>query len=148
MQLGRHSLRTISPAFLLAGLIALAGNAAAAPAPLVFFDIAGPQKARLQDFYGHVFGWKIGPAGAIGPENTGGLAGSLRQDPAQKILYLGVPDVTAALAAVQEEGGRVVQPRFVVPGVVILGLFTDPAGNAMGLVEIRDGKPVVPPFGK
>jgi hypothetical protein len=32
-----------------------------------------------------------------------------------------------------------------VPGVVILALFTDPAGNRMGLVELADGKPIVPP---
>jgi hypothetical protein len=34
----------------------------------------------------------------------------------------------------------------VVPGVVILGLFTDPAGNRMGVVELGpDGAPKVPP---
>ena len=115
-----------------------------APAPIVYFDIAGPDLARLRSFYGAAFGWKIGPSGLIGRDSTGVVDGTLRQDPAQKILYLGVPDVTAALAAVTAEGGKVVQPRFVVPGVVILGLFTDPAGNPMGLVEIKDGKPVIP----
>jgi hypothetical protein len=35
-------------------------------------------------------------------------------------------------------------PRFEVKGVVVIGLFTDPAGNTMGLVEMKDGKPVVP----
>jgi hypothetical protein len=29
--------------------------------------------------------------------------------------------------------------------VVILGLFRDPAGARMGLVEAKDGKPIVPP---
>ena len=115
------------------------------PAPIVFFDIAGPDAAKLRSFYAAAFGWKIGPSGLIGRDSTGVLDGTLRQDPAQKILYLGVPDVAAALAAVTAEGGKVVQPRFVVPGVVILGLFTDPAGNPMGVVEIKDGKPIVPP---
>lgn len=124
---------------------ALAADRPSTPAPIVFFDIAGPDAAKLRSFYGAAFGWRIGPSGLIGRDSTGVLDGTLRQDPAQKILYLGVPDVTAALAAVTAEGGKVVQPRFVVPGVVILGLFTDPAGNAMGLVEIKDGKPIVPP---
>jgi hypothetical protein len=32
-----------------------------------------------------------------------------------------------------------------VPGVVILGLFNDPAGNRMGLVEMgADGKAKIP----
>jgi len=128
-----------------AGSAAAADHPPPAPAPIVFFDIAGPDAAKLKSFYGATFGWKIGPSGLIGRDSTGVLDGTLRQDPAQKILYLGVPDVTVALAAVTAEGGKVVQPRFVVPGVVILGLFTDPAGNPMGLVEMKDGKPVIPP---
>ena len=131
--------------------LAFAGRAAMAahrppppPAPIVFFDIAGPDLAKLRSFYGETFGWKVGPSGLVGKDSTGVLDGTLRQDPSQKILYLGVPDVSAALRAVTAAGGKVIQPRFVVPGVVILGLFTDPAGNAMGLVEIKDGKPIVP----
>ena len=30
--------------------------------------------------------------------------------------------------------------RVVLRGVVILGLFKDPAGNLLGLVEMKDGK--------
>lgn len=116
-----------------------------APAPLVYFDIAGPDMAKLRSFYGGVFGWKIGPSGLIGRDSTGVLDGTLRPDPAEKMLYLGVPDVTAALKAVAEAGGTIDQSRFVVPGVVILGLFHDPAGNRMGVVEMKDGKPIVPP---
>jgi predicted enzyme related to lactoylglutathione lyase len=41
-----------------------------------------------------------------------------------------------------------VAPRFEVPGVVVLGLFTDPAGNSMGLVEMQDGKPKIPKAAK
>jgi predicted enzyme related to lactoylglutathione lyase len=130
---------------LLAPGLAMAAEPPAAPAPIVFFDLAGPDSARLSAFYGGVFGWKIGPTGAIGRDSTGGLDGTLRQDPADKILYLGVPDVTAALKAVVAAGGAVIQPRFEVPGVVVIGLFTDPAGNHMGLVEMKDGTPVVPP---
>ena len=120
-------------------------TASRTPVPLVFFDIAGPASAKLDAFYAGVFGWSIDAGGRIGPKSTGGLDGALRQDPPGKILYLGVPDVTAALNDVVKAGGKIVQPRFVVPGVVVLGLFTDPAGNPMGLVEMKDGKPVVPP---
>jgi predicted enzyme related to lactoylglutathione lyase len=118
--------------------------AAVAPAPIVFFDIAGPDAAKLRSFYSAAFGWKIGSSNLIGRDSTGGLDGALREDPPQKVLYLGVPDVTAALKGVVEAGGAVVQPRMEIPGVVILGLFTDPAGNAMGLVEMKDGKPIIP----
>ena len=49
-----------------------------------------------------------------------------------------------AQAAVVAHGGQIVAPRFEVPGVVILGLFTDPAGNRMGLVEMDGDRAKIP----
>jgi predicted enzyme related to lactoylglutathione lyase len=73
------------------------------------------------------------------------LRGTLRQDPPGKTLYIGVKDVTATLADIVEHGGKVHAPRFEAPGVVILGLFLDPAGNLMGLVEMgAEGRAKVP----
>ena len=131
-------------AMLLAASPAIAADAKGTSmpaAPIVFFDIAGPDADKQRAFYSGVFGWAVDPAGVVA---NAGLDGALRKDPAAKVLYLGVPDVTAALAAVKAAGGTIVAPRFEVKGVVVLGLFTDPAGNAMGLVEMKDGKPVVP----
>jgi len=104
------------------------------PAPIVFFDIAGPDAAKLKSFYSGVFGWSIDAANAI---KTGALDGTLRQDPPEKILYVGVPDIDAALAEIKAAGGTVDVPRTVVPNVVIFALFKDPAGNRMGLVELK-----------
>jgi predicted enzyme related to lactoylglutathione lyase len=47
-----------------------------------------------------------------------------------------VPDINAALKQIEASGGSVVLPRMVIPNVVTLALFKDPAGNRMGLVEI------------
>jgi predicted enzyme related to lactoylglutathione lyase len=139
---------TLRRCVFLAGLLLCAPAAAETPAPetkmpapVVFFDIAGPESAKLKDFYAGAFGWN---ADAMGRVDTGTLKGALRQDPAATVIYLGVPDVTAALKAVEAGGGKVVAPRFEVKGVVVLGLFKDPAGNTVGLVETKDGKAVVP----
>jgi hypothetical protein len=115
-------------------------------APIVYFDIAGPADAGLQPFYETVFGWSAGPGGTVSvPVNGPMLPGTLRTDPADKLLYIGVPDVTATLAEVVANGGRIVAPRFEVKGVVVLGLFADPAGNSMGLVELdAEGKAKLP----
>jgi predicted enzyme related to lactoylglutathione lyase len=113
-------------------------------APIVFFDIAGPDPALQAAFYAGVFGWSVGAAGQLSVPTAGPLPGTLRTDPADKVLYFGVEDVAATLASVVAHGGAVDAPRFVVPGVVILGLFTDPAGNRLGLVEIKDGAAIVP----
>ncbi len=114
------------------------------PAPIVFFDIAGPDMAKQAAFYRTVFDWDVGAAGQFTAPSVSPLPGTLRADPAGKVIYIGVDDVTAALAKVVANGGKVMTPRFEVKGVVVLGLFTDPAGNQMGLVEMADGKPKVP----
>ena len=112
-------------------------------APIVFLDIAGPDRASLQTFYSTLFGWDAAAADFAIPVGTP-LSASIREDPAEIRLYIGVDDITAKLEKVQALGGSVDKPRFEVPGVVVLGLFKDPAGNPMGLVAMEDGAPKVP----
>lgn len=104
------------------------------PAPIVFFDLAGPDAAKLNTFYSSVFGWHIDANNGI---DTGALKGTIRQDPPEKIIYMGVPDINAALDQIKAAGGTVDMPRTVVPNVVTFALFKDPAGNRMGLVELK-----------
>ena len=112
-------------------------------APIVFLDIAGPDLVSLQAFYSTLFGWDAAATNFTIPVGTP-LSAAIREDPAEKRLYIGVDDITAKLEEVQVLGGSVDRPRFEVPGIVILGLFKDPAGNSMGLVEMEDGAPKVP----
>ncbi|MEL7058699.1 MAG: VOC family protein [Acidobacteriota bacterium] len=107
--------------------------------PIVFFDIAGSDTSALQAFYASVFGWTADDQGQINVPALTPISGAFREDPPEMRLYLGVPDVTEALESIVTHGGSVDAPRFEVPGVVILGLFRDPAGNPMGLVEM-DGE--------
>ncbi len=93
------------------------------PAPIVFFDIAGPDLARQAAFYKAVFGWDVAADGRFTVASASPLPATLRADPADKVIYLGVDDVTAALAKVTANGGSVVAPRMEVKGVVVLGLF-------------------------
>lgn len=117
------------------------------PAPIVFFDVAGPEAAKLPEFYSKLFGWRTDPRanGNWSVPVTTPLLGTVRTgDPSEKRLYVGVEDVAAKLAEVAANGGTIDAPRFEVPGVVVLGLFKDPAGNPMALVEMQDGKPKIP----
>lgn len=113
-------------------------------APIVFFDIAGPDEPGLRAFYETVFEWPCGKLGNFTPGNSLSLEGAIRQDPTEKVLYIGVPDITETLDKIVKAGGTIDVPRFEVPGVVVLGLFRDPAGNRMGLVEMAGETPVVP----
>ncbi len=113
------------------------------PAPIVYFEIAGPRAAGLREFYAAAFDWHVDAGSGIDAAQTGGLRGGLRDDPAEKIFYLGVPDIEAALARIEAAGGIVILPRTVVPGVVTFALFLDPAGNRLGLAEtpVADAAP-------
>ena len=113
-------------------------------APIIFFDIAGPDSALLTRFYSDLFGWGIATDGRFTTEVTSPLPATIRQDPAEKVLYIGVDDVAAKLSQIRANGGSIDVPRMEIPGVIVLGLFRDPAGNRMGLVEMRDGKPKIP----
>ena len=129
----------------LALLSPLAHAQAPQPAALVFFDIAGPESAALASFYANVFGWTPDGKGNLSIPVTPPLGGVLRSgDPAEKRLYIGVKDVAAKLTEIAANGGTLDSQRFEVPGVVVLGLFKDPAGNPMGLVEMENGKAKVP----
>jgi len=114
------------------------------PAPIVFFDVAGPDEPALRTFYETVFDWPCGKPGTFAPGNPSALDGSIRQDPAEKVLYIGVPDISDALAKVEQAGGKIDVPRFEAPGVAVIGLFLDPAGNRMGLIEMNGDSPVIP----
>lgn len=103
--------------------------------PIVYFEIAGPDGAQLKAFYSSVFGWSIDATSTIAAASTGGVRGGIRQDPAEKVLYLGVPDIVTALKQIEAAGGKTIVPRTVVPGVVTFALFSDPAGNRMGIAE-------------
>ncbi len=119
-------------------------SASSTPAPIVFFDLAGPDETALRRFYATVFAWPCGKPGNFLPGNMPSLEGAIRQDPADKVLYVGVPDINTTLKTVEAAGGTVETPRFEVPGLVILALFLDPAGNRIGLVEMNGNKPAAP----
>jgi len=124
--------------------------AAADPAPIVFFDIAAPELANQAQFYKDIFDWQVGPDGRVSVPAASPLPGLLRVEPSnqgpltERVIYLGVADINATLAKITARGGAVVLPRTEVPGVVVVALFTDPAGNRMGLVEMDGGKPKIP----
>ena len=128
---------------LVVSAVACAWAQSPAPAPIVFFDIAAPDSPKLQAFYADIFGWKATPAGTFTAPVTAPLPATFRKDPAEILIYLGVADITATLAKVQAAGGSVVFPRLVVPGTVVIGMFRDPAGSKVGLVEIENGTPKV-----
>jgi predicted enzyme related to lactoylglutathione lyase len=139
--------RFVLGCLLLLPMASIAQEGKAMQSPIVFFDIAGPGSAGLNEFYSELFGWNPGADGNLRIDVQSPLFGTFRvEDVPETLIYIGVEDVTAKLAEVTAQGGAIDFPRLEVPGVVILGMFRDPAGNRVGLVEINDeGTAVVPP---
>ena len=120
------------------------GNQGVMATPIIFIDFAGPDAQALAEFYSSVFGWDVDQDGKFDVAVSYAIHGAIREDPAEQRIYLGVADVAASLELVEKAGGSIDVPRFEVPGVVVLGLFRDPAGNPLGLVELDGCNPRIP----
>jgi uncharacterized protein len=117
--------------------------------PVVHFEIIGQDADKLRGYYSDLFGWEIdsnNPAnyGVVQREgNTDGdgvgIGGGVGQGPegytGHVTVYVGVPDVEAALAKAESLGGtRMMGPEEPMEGVEI-GLFNDPEGHTVGVVK-------------
>jgi hypothetical protein len=111
------------------------------PNPVAFFEIVGPDGPALQRFYGEVFGWsvdstKVPGYGYLDSREPGALPGGIREEsaaPPERVLYIRVAELPAALERVTTAGGTVVLPPTRLPWVHF-ALFRDPAGNLTGLL--------------
>lgn len=108
------------------------------------WEIMGGEEGDLPRFYGELFGWSWQtPPGfpdyhmvEAAQSGVGGAVGSGdERTPRRVTLYVEVDDVAAHLAKAEAAGGTTVMPRTVIPGMVAMGMFADPAGNIVGLVE-------------
>lgn len=121
--------------------------------PVVHFEIIGEDPARLRRFYGELFGWEFDTSASVAqavseqgnygfvnagttgdgagiPGGVGGGAGY----PAHVMFYVGVPDVGAALREAERLGGtRRMGPQRAPGRGLVVGQFTDPEGNLIGL---------------
>jgi predicted enzyme related to lactoylglutathione lyase len=112
--------------------------------PVMWFEVLGADGGKLRKFYSELFGWGFDVTpGDYGVAKTGdgrGIMGGIGSAyPGTKswvTFYTETPDVTASLAKAKALGGTVVMPRTELPDVV-LGIFEDPEGHVLGLVEAR-----------
>ena len=117
--------------------------------PVVHFEIIGKDGAKLQSYYGELFGWEIDADNPMGyglvarEGNTSdegiGIGGGVGAGPegydGHVTFYIEVPDVEAALAKAESLGGtRVMGPETIMESIV-LGQFTDPEGHLVGVVK-------------
>jgi uncharacterized protein len=118
---------------------------------VVHFEITGKDPDKLQSYYAELFDWDIdadnefkygivareGNTNADGIGIGGGISGGPEGYDGHVTFYVEVPDVEAALAKAESLGGtRMMGPDEVMEGLTI-GLFTDPEGHVIGLMNGR-----------
>jgi predicted enzyme related to lactoylglutathione lyase len=118
--------------------------------PVVHFEIIGKDAPALRTFYKQAFEWRIDPpmSGAgvqdyamVHPQANGGIdggiGGGMEGYEGHVTFYVEVPDVEAALGKIETLGGRRVMGPEDVPGGPTIGLFADPEGHVVGVVQAR-----------
>ena len=112
--------------------------------PVVWFEVLGKDGAKMQRYYGELFGWKINADNPMqyGEVDTGskmgipgGVASSRPGLHAWATFYVRAQDIEGTLGRAQQLGGKVVSPPRKIPGGPTIALFEDPEGNVIGLVR-------------
>jgi predicted enzyme related to lactoylglutathione lyase len=120
--------------------------------PVVHFEIIGKDPEKLRSYYHDLFDWDFDTSSPVAksvsePENYGFVEGNTTSDGtgipggvgggtsynSHVTFYIGVPDVEAALERAERLGGtRQMGPEQAPTGLVV-GHFTDPEGNLIGI---------------
>jgi uncharacterized protein len=118
------------------------------PNPLSHFAINCDNLPRAKAFYEGVFGWTFAPWGPPGFFNTqdSGVTGAIQQRrelvPGRRFTgfecTIGVPDVDAAVAAIEANGGKIVMNKATIPTVGTLIFFEDTEGNIAGAMQYEN----------
>jgi uncharacterized protein len=118
---------------------------------VVHFEVPFEDQQRASTFYAEAFGWQLQPIPEMsyvmvttgpttpmggGPQEPGFVNGGMLSRSAEvtgPVVVIEVDDLDAALAQVEQLGGRTVEGRTPVGDMGWSGYFRDPEGNLMGL---------------
>lgn len=108
--------------------------------PLIHFEVAGKDPAKLQSFFGDLFGWQINADNqmnygmvSLSDQVAGGVGPAPDGQPGHAMFYIGVDDVEGAMQKAESLGGSRVFGPMEVPDGPTIGHFADPEGNVVGL---------------
>lgn len=115
-------------------------------ARIIHFDIAAEDPERAMTFYERLFGWEFVKASGpyaywlikTGDDEEPGIDGGLAPRDADwqtVTCFIDVDSIDEVLTRIEDEGGTVLKPRTVVPGVGFIAAIEDTEGNPIGLIE-------------
>ncbi len=117
--------------------------------PVMHFEIMGHDVAALRSFYADIFGWNVAPPMPESdvqyslvepvPNFQRGISGGIGKAPAgydgHVTFYIVVDDIESAFAKIEGRGGSRMMGPDKVPNGPVIGLFRDPDGRTIGLVD-------------
>src|SRR5437867_5950215 len=113
--------------------------------PITWFEIIGPDASALHRFYREVFSWKLTPpVKEMGnyamledhePGIGGGIGGSVAGQGSRVSVYFETPDPQRVLDKALASGARLLMPVTTITPTTTIAMFTDPAGNTVGLMK-------------
>jgi hypothetical protein len=123
--------------------------------PVVHFEIIGKDPAKLRDYFGELFGWEFDVPSPVseavsdpaqygfvncmttsdGTGIPGGVGGGAGYE-GHAVFYIAVPDVEAALQKAESLGGKRRMGPERAPSGLVVGHFTDPEGNLVGVAGL------------
>ena len=122
---------------------------------MVHFEIIGNDPQNLRDYDTGLFGWEfdtpspvaeeVSESGSYGfldrvtAEDGTGIRGGVGGGPGYKshaVVYVGVPNVEAALQRAEKLGGTRVMGPATSPTGLVVGHFTDPEGTLIGVAGV------------
>jgi predicted enzyme related to lactoylglutathione lyase len=109
---------------------------------VAWVEVLGKDGAKLQGFYGELFGWSFeqAPGGmpywmhSVGQDQVGAGVGNAQDGDGHVTFYVAVDDPQAALDAAGRLGGKTVAPVTEME-MVTFALFADPEGHVVGVVK-------------
>jgi predicted enzyme related to lactoylglutathione lyase len=113
---------------------------------VIHFEIGVRDLSVAATFYSKVFGWRIEKAEdgsgylyiTTGSEEDPGISGGLvsRFDEWNPTINtIEVPSLNSCARQITEAGGKVLAPKFAIPGSGYVQYCHDPEGNAFGIME-------------
>ena len=113
---------------------------------IIHFEINADDPLRAKGFYENVFNWNIekwdGPIEywniVAGEEDEEGINGGIqrREGPNDQIFnYIKISSVDEFKKKIEENGGTIVTPKIIVPGVGYFYMFKDTEDNKLGIMQ-------------
>ncbi|HXO18118.1 MAG TPA: VOC family protein [Candidatus Dormibacteraeota bacterium] len=120
--------------------------------PVMHFEIMGHDAPKLRNFYADVFGWNVAapiPESEVQyslvepvPGFQRGISGGIGKAPegydGHVTFYVVVDDIETAFGKIEASGGSRMMGPDKVPNGPVIGLFRDPEGHTIGLVDPGD----------